>query len=76
MYREGKNTNDYMWVWQICLISIPKSCIFKILNPTIGNDIVVAFTMNNSKGASLYDLIEIDEEMVLLIVKEHLVITR
>jgi hypothetical protein len=46
------------------------------LNPTIGNDIVVAFTMNNSKGASLYDLIEIDEEMVLLIVKEHLVITR
>jgi len=49
---EGDNTNDYVWVWQICLISIPKSCIFKILNPTIGNDIVVAFTMNNSKGVS------------------------
>lgn len=55
-----------------CLISIPKSCIFKTLKPTLGNDIVATFTMNNLEGASLYDLIEIDEEMVLLMVKEQL----
>jgi hypothetical protein len=40
------------------------------LNPTLGNDIVATFSMNNSKGASLYDLIEIDEETVLLMVEK------
>jgi hypothetical protein len=42
------------------------------LNPTLGNDIVATFTMNNLESTSLYDLIEIDEEMVLLMVKERL----
>jgi len=42
------------------------------LNPTLGNDIVATFTMNKLEGASSYDLIEIDEEMVLLMVKKQL----
>jgi hypothetical protein len=41
----------------------------KSLNP-IARIKVVLSIVNNEKGTSLYDLIEIDKEMVLLMVKE------
>jgi hypothetical protein len=50
--------------------------VYKFLNPYATSEIVVAstsidFEMNNFRVGSLYDLMEIDEKMVLSMVKEH-----
>ncbi len=42
----------------------------KILNPITTIKVVAPYTVNTEKGSSLYDLMEIDKEMVLLMVKE------
>ncbi len=42
----------------------------KSLNPIARIKVVVLSIVNNEKGTSLYDLMEIEKEMVLLMVKE------
>jgi SET domain-containing protein len=44
---------------------------YKNLNQDATSE-VVAFTINNLKGTSLFDLMEIDKDMVLSMVKEQL----
>ncbi len=52
---------------------------YKVLNSSTTNEIVISimnnsklidYEVNNFKGASLYNLMQIDEKMVLLVVKE------
>jgi hypothetical protein len=42
----------------------------KRLSPIATIKVVFSSIVNNEKGTSLYDLMEIDKEMVLLMVKE------
>jgi hypothetical protein len=42
----------------------------KSLSPIATIKVVAPSIMNNEKGTSLYNLMEIDKEMVLLMVKE------
>jgi hypothetical protein len=45
-------------------------CAYKFLNPTNVNERVPNFASESSQSTSFYDLMEIDEDMALLVVKE------
>jgi hypothetical protein len=47
-------------------------CAYKFLNPTNVSERVLNFALESSQSTSLYDLVETDEHMALLVVKEQL----
>jgi hypothetical protein len=46
-------------------------CAYKFLNPTNVSEKVPNFALESSQSKSLYDLMEIDEDMALSVVKEQ-----